>query len=73
MYININFLVEIIITAIYAWYMVHQVKSLNKALELGYIKDLSEAYNLYIAYNGYDEKAKELEDKVKEIIERIRG
>lgn len=74
MYININFLVAIVIIAIYAWYMAYQFKSLkkaNKALELDNIKVLSEVYNLYIAYNGHDEKAKELEDKLKRLLKEL--
>lgn len=74
MYININFLVAIVIIAIYAWYMAYQFKSLkkaNKALELDNIKVLSEVYNLYIAYNGHDEKAKELEDKLKRLLNEL--
>lgn len=74
MYININFLVAIVIIVIYAWYMAYQFKSLkkaNKALELDNIKVLSEVYNLYIAYNGHDEKAKELEDKLKKLLNEL--
>lgn len=75
MYININFLVAIVIIAIYAWYMAYQFKSLkkaNKALELDNIKVLSEVYNLYIAYNGHDEKAKELENKLKRLLNELK-
>lgn len=74
MYININFLVAIIIIAVYAWYMAYQFKSLkkaNKTLELDNIKTLAEVYNLYIAYNGHDEKAKELEDKLKRLLNEL--
>ena len=74
MYININFLVAIVIIVIYAWYMAYQFKGLkkaNKALELDNIKVLSEVYNLYIAYNGHDEKAKELEDKLKKLLKEL--
>lgn len=75
MYININFLVAIIIIAIYAWYMAYQFKSLkkaNKALELDNIKVLSEVYNLYIAYKGHDDKSKELEDELKKSLEELK-
>lgn len=75
MYININFLVAILVIAIYAWYMAYQFKSLkktNKALELDNIKVLSEVYNLYIAYYGHDEKAKELENKLKKLLKELK-